>query len=186
MPHAFTDHVALLTAYLDRRAFIVEAIERQMLNVQDKEPARSRDRSRLELLLGRSIDGAIALPHRSGSYAALAAAHLEDGFQPVSRDTYSHRLDPEDLVMRAYDHWDATRWPGRNGRVAFAHVVYVAFMIGLLEHLSLRIWDTGIEEADGRLREVQALLDRLNAGATQAVPEAYRRLVEKYYRALAK
>ncbi len=27
--------------------------------------------------------------------------------------------------------------------------------------------------------------DRLNAGATQAVPEAYRRLVEKYYRALA-
>jgi hypothetical protein len=27
--------------------------------------------------------------------------------------------------------------------------------------------------------------DRLNAGATQAVPESYRRLVEKYYRALA-
>ena len=66
--------------------------------------------------------------------------------------------------MRAYDHWDAKRWPGRNGRVAFAHVVYGAFMIGLLEHLSLRIWDTGIEEADGRLREVQGLLDRLNAG----------------------
>ena len=36
MPYAFTDHVALLTAYLDRRAFIVEAIERQILNVQDK------------------------------------------------------------------------------------------------------------------------------------------------------
>ena len=165
MPHAFTDHVALLTAYLDRRAFIVEAIERQMLNVQDKGPARSRDRSRLELLLVKSIDGAVALPHRSRSYASLAAAHVEDGFQPVSRDTYSHRLDPVDLVMRAYDHWDATRWPGRNGRVAFAHVVYGAFMIGLLEHLSLRIWDTGMEEADGRLHEVQGLLDRLNAGA---------------------
>jgi hypothetical protein len=36
-----------------------------------------------------------------------------------------------------------------------------------------------------RLRDQQAN-DRLNAGATQAVPEAYRRLVEKYYRALAK
>jgi hypothetical protein len=35
-----------------------------------------------------------------------------------------------------------------------------------------------------RLRSQQAN-DRLNAGATQSVPEAYRRLVEKYYRALA-
>jgi hypothetical protein len=35
------------------------------------------------------------------------------------------------------------------------------------------------------LREQQAN-DRLNAGASQAVPEGYRRLVEKYYRALAK
>ena len=67
MPHAFTDHVALLTAYLDRRAFIVDAIERQMLNVQDKGPARSRDRSRLELLLVKSIDEAVALPRRSRS-----------------------------------------------------------------------------------------------------------------------
>ena len=166
MPHAFTDHVALLTAYLDRRAFIVEAIERQILNVQDKEPARGRDRSRLELLLVKAVDGAVALPHGSRSCASLAAAHVEDGFKPVSRDTYSHRLEPVDLVMRAYDHWDATRWPGRNGRVAFAHVVFAAFMIGLLEHLSLRIWDSGIEDADDRLREVQGLLDRLNAGAS--------------------
>ena len=35
-----------------------------------------------------------------------------------------------------------------------------------------------------RLREQEAK-DRLNAGATQAVPEQYRRLVDKYYRALA-
>lgn len=39
--------------------------------------------------------------------------------------------------------------------------------------------------AADRLRDQQSN-DRLNAGATQAVPEAYRRLVEKYYRALAK
>ena len=39
--------------------------------------------------------------------------------------------------------------------------------------------------AADRLRDQQAT-DRLNAGATQAVPEAYRRLVEKYYRALAR
>jgi hypothetical protein len=35
-----------------------------------------------------------------------------------------------------------------------------------------------------RLRSQQAT-DRLSAGAAQAAPEAYRRLVEKYYRALA-
>ncbi|MBI2828870.1 MAG: hypothetical protein HYX77_06330 [Acidobacteria bacterium] len=35
-----------------------------------------------------------------------------------------------------------------------------------------------------QLRDQQSR-DRLNAGATQTVPEAYRRLVEKYYRALA-
>jgi hypothetical protein len=39
--------------------------------------------------------------------------------------------------------------------------------------------------AADNLREQQAN-DRLNAGASQAVPETYRRLVEKYYRALAK
>ena len=38
--------------------------------------------------------------------------------------------------------------------------------------------------AADRLREQQSR-DRLNAGATQAVPEQYRRLIEKYYRALA-
>ena len=35
-----------------------------------------------------------------------------------------------------------------------------------------------------RLRGQQSR-DRLNAGTTQTVPESYRRLVEKYYRALA-
>ena len=169
MPHAFTDHVALLGAYLDRRAVIVEAIERQMLNVQDKETSRSRDRGRLERLLAGFFDAAIGLPHLSGAHGTLAAAHVDDGFQPVSRGTYSHRLDPVDLVVRAYDHWETTRWPGRNGRIAFAHVVYAAFMIGLLEHLSLRIWDSGIDDAEGNLREVQRLLDRLNGDSSGPV-----------------
>lgn len=40
------------------------------------------------------------------------------------------------------------------------------------------------QDAADRLRD-QPSGDRLNAGATQMVPEAYRRLVERYYRALA-
>jgi hypothetical protein len=48
--------------------------------------------------------------------------------------------------------------------------------------------EVALEKADtslaSQLRE-QESKDRLNAGATQAVPEQYRRLVDKYYRALA-
>ncbi len=73
MPPAFTDHVALLAAYLDRRGQVVEALERQLLNVQDKETSRSRDRERLERLLYASLHATAGLP-RSGPYDALAAA----------------------------------------------------------------------------------------------------------------
>lgn len=169
MPPSFSDHVALLGASLDRRALIVEAVERQILNVQDKETSRSRDRGRLERLLSGSFHAAVELPYLSGAFDTLTAAHVDYGFEPVSRDRHSHRLDPVDLVARAYDHWDATRWPGRNGRIAFAHVVYGAFMLGLLEHLSLRIWDSGVHDAEGNLREVQRLLDRLNGDSSGPV-----------------
>ena len=42
-------------------------------------------------------------------------------------------------------------------------------MLGLLEHLSLRIWDSGIDDAGGNLREVQRLLDRLNGESSGPV-----------------
>jgi len=40
-------------------------------------------------------------------------------------------------------------------------------------------------ETAARLRGQQAS-DRLNAGTTQRVPDQYKQLIEKYYRALAK
>ena len=69
MPPSFIDHVALLGACLDRRAVIVEAIERQILNVQDKETSRSRDRGRLERLLSGLFHAEIGIPHLSGATA---------------------------------------------------------------------------------------------------------------------
>jgi hypothetical protein len=55
------------------------------------------------------------------------------------------------------------------------------------EELKVQI-DAALEKAEtsiaSKLRE-QESKDRLNAGQTQAVPEQYRRLVDKYYRALA-
>jgi len=81
-------------------------------------------------------------------------------------DSYAHRLDAAELVVHAYDHWDRHRWPGASGRLAFAGTIYAAFVLRLLEDLSLRIWD-GDGDAAQRLGEMQRLLDGLN-GATPA------------------
>ena len=48
---------------------------------RSKETSRSRDRERLERLLHASLHATAGLP-RSGPYDALAAAHVEDGFEP--------------------------------------------------------------------------------------------------------
>lgn len=165
MPPSFADHLSLLSAFLDRRDLVVDAIERQILNAQNKELSRSRDRGPLERLLTGCFSATFELPRQlAGLHGTLAAAHAADGFEPLARDEYSHRLDPVELVGRAYVHWHATRWPGRNGRMTCAHLVYGAFMLGQLEHLSLQIWDG--EDPAANLRDVQRLLDRLNADAS--------------------
>jgi hypothetical protein len=166
MPVSFPDQIALLNHFLDRRAQIVDAIERQLLNVQSKATSRRRDRESFEHLLRACFIDDPTLPRNLSSlYGQLTAAHRENGFEPVLREQQSHRLDPLALVIRGYQHWDHTRWPGRNGRIAFAQTVFATSLFGDLEHLSLRIWDSGalIDEAGQRLCDVQRLLDRLNA-----------------------
>jgi hypothetical protein len=166
MEFHFTDHAALLAAFLDRRGAIVEAIDAHVLNVQNKQPARNRQRSDLERVLVSCFVAATRVPRSLSVLHGLAAAHVADGFEPLLRDGHSPRLDAVDLVARAYDHWHASRWPGRNGRIAFADVVFAVFVLAQLEHLSLRIWDAGAGNAQDRLQEVQRLLDRLNSGSS--------------------
>src|SRR5262249_15144606 len=72
-------------------------------------------------------------------------------------------LDPLELVARAYQHWQRHRWPGRNGRLAYAWTLYAVFLLRQLEYLSLRLWDEGAHHAAFRLTDVQRLLDDLNA-----------------------
>ena len=80
-------------------------------------------------------------------------------------DRHAHELDPLELIVRAYQHWEHHRWPGRNGRLAYARSLYSVFILRQLEHLSLRIWDDGNDRAADRLQEIQRLLDRLNDAA---------------------
>jgi hypothetical protein len=65
------------------------------------------------------------------------------------------------MMMRAFYLWTQTRWPGRNGRVRYAHTLFNLYVIRCLELLSLRIWDAGSNGAGDRLAQVQEVLDQL-------------------------
>lgn len=160
MRFAFSEHVALLEQLLEGREAIVDAFERQLFSTRGKANAQRGDRESIAEIFTVS-------PLR----ARLAAAHLEDGFEPARQDGYSRGLDPVELVLRACHHWDSSRWPGRNGRLVFAEGLYAMFVLHQLEQLSLRIWDPSTalgaghdEDAAERLQHVQRLLDVLNAG----------------------
>ena len=62
-------------------------------------------------------------------------------------------------MMRAFYVWRQTRWPGRNGRVRFAHTLFNLYVIRCLELLSMRVWDAGASGASERLAQVQDVLD---------------------------
>jgi hypothetical protein len=167
---SFDDHVALLGAFLDRRREIVESIESRLLNVQGKELSRDRNRDRFDQLLNACFFSGPGLsPDLLRLKGQLAAAHLADGFEPVPIGPYSQQLDPLELILRAYHHWEHHRWPGKAGRSTYAGTIYVVFMLRQFEHLSLRICDDGPARASEHLHQAQMLLDRLNAPAPPGV-----------------
>ena len=160
----FVTFVTLFDFFLTRRRDSVERIEQQLLNVQGKETSRRRDRAYFENLLDSCFFGLPGLPAGSARFKGqLAASHRADGFEPIPLDRFAHELDPLELILRAYHHWEHHRWPGRSGRLTYAQTIYSVFMLRQLEGLSLRIWDDGPDPTPDRLGEIQRLLDRLNA-----------------------
>jgi hypothetical protein len=167
---AFEDHVALFSTFLDRRSEIVEAIESRLLNVRDKDLSRRRDRQHFERLLESCFFERRGLPISSRALKGqLTAAHVADGFEPVPLDQYAHDMDPLELIVRAYEFWQGTRWPGKSGRLTFADMIFAVDVLSQLQHFSLRVWDAGTGEADNRLSVVQHLLDRLNTASPSFV-----------------
>jgi hypothetical protein len=171
---SFSAHTGLLEQFLAHRQQIVDDIERRLLNVRGKATAQNTDRGLFDVIINSCFFESPALSRDAARLKGqLAAAHIADGFEPVRTDGYSRELDPVDLVLRARHKWDGDRWPGRNGRIAYAQNLYAVFMLRQLEHLSLRIWDEGTDTAADRLQEVQRLLDVLNtAGAAPRVRDA--------------
>lgn len=160
---SFPDHTALLTELLKRHDAIVVQIETRLLNVQGKDTAPNRSRDYFDRIFNSCFYETPGLPRAlSELKGQLHASHVADGFEPVVLDGAAHTLDPLELTLRAYDIWERARWPGRNGRLSYARVLFGVFILRQLEALSLRIWDDGNALAGDRLRHIQEVLDRLN------------------------
>jgi len=155
----FQANVDLLQLFLAHRGEIVESIE-GVLNAQRKPDRYLQDHS----LLSRQFEDCFARAAVTASAthrrAQLEEAHWAAGFRPRPvRDLHNDLIHPAEMMIRAFYCWQQTRWPGRNGRVHYAHTLFNLYVLRWLQFLSMRLWDE--DSATGRLAEIQCVLDAL-------------------------
>jgi hypothetical protein len=170
-PEPFDAHAALLRWFVARREPIVERIE-GVLNAQ-RRPAPYRQDVRL---LDRELEDCfftlpgIAYEH-SSLRRRLEAAHWAGGFKPrVTPGEHNDLIDPAEMTSRAFHMWQLTRWPGRQGRVRCAHILFDLYLLRQLMLLAMRLWDGGAQHAAERLAEIQRVLDELRTSAPPGQP----------------
>ena len=146
-------HIDLLRSFLARREEIVEHIQ-ALLNAQRKPIEYLQDGS----LLSRDFEDCFQSRLRS----QLEEAHWAGGFRPRHiPGLHNGPADPAEMMMRAFYMWRQTRWPGRNGRIRYAHTLFNLYVVRCLELLSVRVWDDEASSADHRLAQIQDVLDEL-------------------------
>jgi len=161
----FQAHIELLQFFLDHRDEIVERIQ-GLLNAQRKPIEYLRDGS----LLSRHFEDCVFTGVTESQWRLRGqseAAHWASGFTP--RDLpglHNGLVDPGEMMIRAFHLWGQTRWPGRNGRIRYAHTLFNLYVIRCLALLSMRVWDDARADARSsnagdRLSLVQGVLDRL-------------------------
>ena len=168
----FQSHIELLQFFLAHRDDVVERIQ-GVLNAQRKPIEYLRDAA----LLSRHFEDCFfTLPGVTHSQSRLRGqleeAHGASGFRPRELPgLYNGLVDPAEMMIRGFHVWQQTRWPGRNGRVRYAHTLFNLYLIRCLELLSMRLWDAGSSSAGDRLSQVQGVLDQLwkSAPADQPV-----------------
>jgi hypothetical protein len=158
----FQAHIELLQFFLAHRDEIVERIQ-TLLSAQRKPADYLQD----GLLLSRDFeDGFFTLPAVRDDQLRLRGqleqAHWASGFRPREiPGLHNGPADPAEMMMRAFYMWQQTRWPGRNGRIRYAHTLFNLYVIRCLELLSMRLWDAGVASAGSRLEHVQDVLNQL-------------------------
>ena len=92
----------------------------------------------------------------------MEEAHWASCFRPRELPGLHNGLvDAAEMIIRGVHLWRQTRWPGRNGRVRYAHTLFNLYVIRCLALLSLRLWDGRSSSAGDRLSQVQGVLDQL-------------------------
>src|SRR5687768_6098021 len=119
---AFQAHVELLQFFLARREEIVERVE-GVLNAQRKPIAYLQDGPLLSRLVEDCFFTLTGISHdQSRLRGALEEAHWASGFKPRHLPGLHNGLvDPAEMMIRGFHLWQQTRWPGRNGRIRYAH-----------------------------------------------------------------
>ena len=158
----FQAHIELLQFFLARRHDITDRIQ-GILNAQRQPLDYLRDGFRL----ARDFEDCFfTLPGITRSQLHLQRqldeAHQASGFRPRSiPGLYNDLVDPAEMMLRGFHFWRETRWPGRNGRIRYAHSLFNLYVMRCLELLSLHLWDEGSSSASGRLLQLQAVLDHV-------------------------
>ena len=158
----FQANVELLRLFLTHREDIVESIE-AILNAQRKPIRYLQDHS----VLSRHFEDCFfartaATASQKRLRGQLEEAHWTAGFRPRQvQDLHNDLIHPAEMMIRGFYCWRQTRWPGRNGRMHYAHTLFNLYVIRCLQFLSMRLWDEGPSSAGGRLAEIQGVLDEL-------------------------
>jgi hypothetical protein len=158
----FQAHIGLLQLFLAHRGDIVERIQ-AVLNAQRKPVEYLQDAA----LLSRHFEDCFfthggVTQDQTRLRGQLEEAHWASGFRP--RDLpglHNGLVDPAEIMIRGFHLWQQTRWPGRNGRVRYAHTLFNVYVVRNLELLSMRLLDAESIDAGERLSHVQGVLDQL-------------------------
>ena len=158
----FQAHLELIQSFLRQRDQIVERIQ-GLLNAQRKPIEYLQNGS---LLSQHFEECFFAMPgitlSQSRLRGQLEEAHWASGFTPRRLPgLHNGLIDPGEMMIRGFHLWQQTRWPGRNGRLRYAHTLFNLYVIRCLELLSMRLWHDGASDADERLSQLQGALDRL-------------------------
>jgi hypothetical protein len=158
----FQAHVELLQLFLAHRDEIVERIQ-GVLNAQRKPIQYLRD---LRILSRHFEDCFFAIAGVTADQRRLRGqleeTHWARGFRPREiPGMHNDLVDPAEMMRRGFHLWGQTRWPGRNGRVRYAHTLFNLYLIRHVALLSMRTWDAGSSSAGNRLAQSQGVLDGL-------------------------